>query len=505
MLNNSAMNKSSLQIPVDAKAVGVWIRVSSDEQAQGDSPEHHLERGKAYAAARGWIVKEVYNLAGVSGKSVVAHAEAKRMMEDIRTKRITGLIFSKLARLSRNKRELEDFAEFFRAENADMISIQDSIDTSTPSGRMFYTFQAAQTQWEREEIAERIKASVGIRAKLGKTINGRAPYGYHWKDRKLLIQPDEAPIRRKAFELFLRYRRYGTVAKLLNAAGHRTREGALWRDLQVKRTIRDSSAKGIYYFNRVNKDKTIEKPESEWGRVECEAIVSVELWDQVNQIAEEQLKKWKRPGKLPVHVFGNLTWCHCGGKMYARSDSPKYHCRKCNHKIATADLDDIVRGELHAFFGTPEKIQSHMTDAKRNLQEKEQALEAQKREVEKVREEMQRTHRLYIDGHISPQGFGDFYKPAEERLNQLSTGLPTLEAEVAFLRINHVSAEDVLYEAQTLYEKWPKLSSDEKRKIAESVIEKIVVGKGEIDITLSYLPSSEELCKSQQQMPAAIC
>src|SRR5947209_5468560 len=112
MLNNSAMNKFS---PTEAKEVGIWIRVSSDEQAQGESPEHHLERGKAYAAARGWIVKEVYNLAGISGKSVIANAETQRMMQDIKSSHITGLIFSKLARLSRNKRELEDFAEFFRA------------------------------------------------------------------------------------------------------------------------------------------------------------------------------------------------------------------------------------------------------------------------------------------------------------------------------------------------------------------------------------------------------
>lgn len=502
MLKNIALNKFPLE---ETKEVGIWIRVSSDEQAQGDSPEHHLERGKEYAAPRGWIVKEIYNLAGVSGKSVVAHAETQRMMCDIKKRHITGLIFSKLARLSRNKRELEDFAEFFRAQNADMISIQDFIDTSTPSGRMFYTFQAAQTQWEREEITERIKASVSIRAKLGKTINGRAPYGYHWKDRKLIVQPDEVPVRRKAYELFLRYRRKGTVAKLLNADGHRTREGVLWSDTQVGRVLRETSAKGIYYFNRINSDKTIQKPESEWGKVECESIVSLELWNQVNQIMEEQLKKWKKPGRLPTHVFGNLIWCHCGGKMYARNDSPKFHCRKCNHKIAQADLDDIVRNELHNFFGKSERIASHMADANRNLTEKSDALEAQTREIQKVRDEMARTHRLYFDGSITSQGFGEFYKPAEIRLNQLQSGLPKLEAEVAFLKINHVSAEEVLSEARTLYDQWPKLSTDDKRKIAESVIEKIVIGNGEIDITLSYLPSSEERCKSQQLMAPAIC
>jgi hypothetical protein len=39
-----------------------------------------------------------------------------------------------------------------------------------------------------------------------------------------------------------------------------------------------------------------------------------------------------------------------------------------------------------------------------------------------------------------------------------------------------------------------------KRKIAESLVEKIVIGDKEIDITFSYLPSSEEACKNQQRL-----
>ena len=77
------------------KSVGIWIRVSTEDQAKGESPEHHLARGRAYAAAKGWTAKEVYDLAGVSGKSVIEHAEAKRMMADIERGHISGLIFSK--------------------------------------------------------------------------------------------------------------------------------------------------------------------------------------------------------------------------------------------------------------------------------------------------------------------------------------------------------------------------------------------------------------------------
>jgi site-specific DNA recombinase len=490
------------------KPVGIWIRVSSEDQARGESPAHHLERAKAYAIARGWTIKEVYDLAGISGKSVKEHPEARRMLADVKRGHIVGLIFSKLARLARNTKELLEFSEYFRDHQADLISIQDAIDTSTPSGRMFYTFQAAQAQWEREEIADRQKASILVRAKLGKTINGMAPYGFQWKDRKLVIQPDEAPVVLKAYELFLQYRRKGTVAKLLNAAGHRVRKGALWSDTQVRRVLAESAIKVIYYFNRIRKNgpwKGIEKPEEEWGKVECEAIVSPTVWDQVNLITEEQLKLWKKSGKLPLHIFGNLTWCLCGGKMYARSDSPKYHCRKCNRKIPTADLEAIFREELHAFFGSREKIAAHMSEAKRNIAGKEQALAALQRQAAKVREEMKQTHQLYLDGQITPQGFGQFYKPAEERLNQLCAELPKLEAEVAYLKVNDVSGEEVLSEAWTLYEQWPKLTTDQKQKIAEAIVEKIVIGEGEIDLTLSYLPTSEELCKSQQQMAPATC
>src|SRR3989449_9004643 len=204
------------------------------------------------------------------------HPEAKRMMKDVQRGHITGLVFSKLARLSRNRRELEDFADYFNKHGADLISLSEAIDTSTAGGRMFFHLLGVFAQWEREEITERVNASVLTRAKLGKSINGSAPYGYQWKDRKLVLQPEEAPVRRKAYELFLQHRRKGRVAKLLNAAGYRTRGGVIWRDTQLFRILTDPSAKGTYYFNRFKHDgswKLKPKPEDEWGKVECEPIV----------------------------------------------------------------------------------------------------------------------------------------------------------------------------------------------------------------------------------------
>lgn len=70
-------------------------------------------------------------------------------------------------------------------------------------------------------------------------------------------------------------------------------------------------------------------------------------------------------------------------------------------------------------YTSPAKLASHAAEAKYNLAEKEQALAAHEREIGKVREEMDRTHRLYLDGHVTPQGFGDFYKPAKQQASSL--------------------------------------------------------------------------------------
>lgn len=62
-----------------SKVVGIWIRVSTEDQAQSESPEHHEKRARLYAESKGWNIKEVYHLEAVSGKSVIGHAECQRM------------------------------------------------------------------------------------------------------------------------------------------------------------------------------------------------------------------------------------------------------------------------------------------------------------------------------------------------------------------------------------------------------------------------------------------
>ena len=484
------------------KQVGVWIRVSTEDQAHGDSPKHHESRARHYAAAKGWIVRELYDLAGVSGKAVAEHPECKRMKADIARGHITGLIFSKLARLTRNARELMDFSDFFREHNADLISLQENIDTGTPSGRLFYNMVAVMAQWEREEIADRVKASVAIRAKLGKPLNGKAPYGYHWKDKKLVLHPEEAPVRKLMYELYAEHRRKRKVARILNERGYRTRDGSKFSDTAVDRLIQDPTAKGIHranYTRRVADNKPWAlKPENEWVLTPVEPIISEELWQQCNDLLESRKLKLVRSGKPPVHLFAGLIICSCGKRMYVPTNSPKYVCATCHNKIPIVDLEGIFLDELKNYLLSPEKVAAYLKRANGAMSERAQLLDSLRKQLREVKDAADKTHQLYLDGGLTVQQFKDRYQPLDDRKRQIEDELPKVEAELDLLKVDELSSEQVMEEARDLHARWSKMDFEGRRRIIELLVKDIVIGQGEITLNLCYKPSFENMTNRQR-------
>ncbi len=485
------------------KQVGIWIRVSTEDQARGESPEHHEQRARMYAEAKGWRVREVYHLEAISGKSVMGLPETERMLGHVRAGHISALIFSKLARLARNTRELLEFADIFRDHDADLVSLSEAIDTSTPAGRLFFTVVAAMAQWEREEIADRVAASVPVRAKLGKPLGGAAPFGYQWENRELVPDPKEAPVRKLMYELFIEHRRKKAVARLLNERGYRTRNGSKFTDTTVDRLLRDPTAKGV---RRANYTKSLGekkhwrmKPEDEWVLTPVEAIVPEEVWNAANAILEERRRNGKRPAKKPVHLFTGLVECHCGQKMYVPSNSPKYVCYKCRNKIPVEDLEAVFAEQLQGFVLSPEDVAKHLGQADEAIQAKEEALRALEAERDRVSQEMQKVYRAYIADEISVQGFGRTNRPLDERLKQIEEELPRLQGEVDFLKIQLLSRDEILTEARDLYSRWKTLSPEDQRQIVEHIVESIVIGKGDVEIHLSYLPSRSEAVTERQR------
>lgn len=96
---------------------------------------------------------------------------------------------------------------------------------------------------------------------------GGISYGYRLKGKDAIeIHPEEAVVRKKMFELYLEHKRYGTVARILNEEGHRT-----------KRLLKDPLAKGVRHsrFTKAGKNGQAElRDAKEWIFHSAPAIVT---------------------------------------------------------------------------------------------------------------------------------------------------------------------------------------------------------------------------------------
>ncbi len=478
----------------DITTVGIWLRVSTDEQVEGDSLEHHEARARSYADAKGWEVYTVYTLAAVSGKSVMKHPETQRMLKDVREGNISGLIFSKLARLSRNLKELLEFSEIFESTKTHLVSLSENIDTSSAAGRMFFSLSGIFGQYEREEISSRVAASVPIRAKLGKQIGGQATYGYQWKDHKLLIDEKEAPVRKLVYELFLKHRRKKSVANELNSLGYRTRKGAKWSDTTIDRLIRDTTAKGEFRANYTKstgdgKKWTLKNPD-EWVITKCQAIVEASVWDECNRILDAQYKKRKPVGRKAIHLLAGYVYCGCGKKMYVYHENKVYSCKPCKRRIPVEQIDEIFHEQLKALWITGMDVKSYNEKSNKSVSEKDKLLKEISKEAEKLSKRMTELVNMRIGGELNKEAFLHHHKPLEDQLNQLNDQIPSLKTEIEVLKQQGESSETMLENAKFIYNHWSELEYESKRIIVEAITESIIVDKEDIKIKLSYRPTT---------------
>lgn len=469
------------------KRVGIWIRVSTTDQAEGESPEHHRKRGEKFAEFKNWQVVEHYDLSGVSGKSVMNHPECKRMMNDIACGHIEALIFSKLGRLARNTRELLDFCDFFREHDADLVSLSENIDTSSPAGRMFYTLLSATAQFERETIAERVKASVPIRAELGKSLGGQAPYGYQWVDKKLVIDETEASIRKLMFELFLQHQRKLKVCKVLTERGYRTRKGAKFSGTTLERLLTDPIAKGMRRTNYTqslgDNMKWELKPQDQWVFQETPAIVEEELWNAVNDIITKQ-KASQKPRRTATHLFTGLAYCECGTKMYIPSRNPKYVCNTCKNKIPMDDLEMIFVEKLKTVVFDPHFSSQLVSEQQQNRSDMQSRLDSLLKEQKQTQERLNQLLELQQAGELPKAGFRQHYEPAHEQYEQITTRIPQLQREIQEAQSYEQLGTSAVLDTQDLCTNWNSYSREEKRMVIDLLVERVEVGDKEVSITL---------------------
>lgn len=148
------------------KLIG-YIRVSTARQQEGFSLKAQKEAISRYckASKHQLIAVEAESKSAIRTRPVFdklfAHITAP-------TAKIDGLIVAKLDRLGRSVRDLANIAEELRKHTKQLISVHDTIDTSTPNGKLLFHILSAIAEYERELLLERTKAGRALAEKQGK-------------------------------------------------------------------------------------------------------------------------------------------------------------------------------------------------------------------------------------------------------------------------------------------------------------------------------------------------
>lgn len=221
----------------------IYTRKSTEEgldQAY-NSLDAQREACEAYVmsqAGEGWsILPTFYDDGGFSGGNLDRPA-LQTLLADIDKGLVDVVVVYKIDRLTRALADFARLVERFDKRNVSFVSVTQAFSTTTSMGRLTLNVLLSFAQFERELTTERIRDKFAASRRRGIFMGGNPPLGYDPKDRKLVINEQEAETVRLIFNRYLELKSVGKLradleqrnirSKLWTSAKGNTKGGGSW-------------------------------------------------------------------------------------------------------------------------------------------------------------------------------------------------------------------------------------------------------------------------------------
>lgn len=232
------------------KKACVYTRVSTQEQAtEGYSIEEQERMCKAAIESKGWQYVGTYSDPGISGRTM-ERPGLQSMLVAIQANDVEAVVIYKLDRLSRKQRDTMTIIEdIFLKHDIALVSLNETLDTTTPWGRAMIGILSSFNQMESENIQMRTSMGRVAKAKEGGYAGGKPPIGYKAVNGELVIVPEEAEIVRLVFALREKGETLMGIADELNSRGYTTKKGGKFLHSAVQTILaNESTYRGHYKY-----------------------------------------------------------------------------------------------------------------------------------------------------------------------------------------------------------------------------------------------------------------
>jgi len=517
--------------------VGVYARVSTEEQKERQSIYNQIDFAKSYCQGQGYLVHDYYRDEAVSGTVPFEdRPEGKRLIEDARDKKFEIVLIWKIDRLARDTRESLTIAHILREMGISIKSMTEPFDTSTPVGEFMFTQLASMAKLERDNIRERSMTGTNRLAKTGKWLGGITPYGYKVVDG--FLQPNENPLPNsdlaEAEVIRMIYKWIGEdglsthkVAEKLNSMNilpHYSKDGrelymppqnqtkfsieeydlrgkrkvkttGKWHPNRIGNLVKNTTYMGIHNYGKRsnNQREIIERKVS--------PIVSEELWHKAQETLRNNTRWSKRNTKREYLLRGLIRCGLCGrsltGSHYKsrkKEHSSWYRCNgllsrnviaygeRCKSKSLKGEwIEQLVWNEIKNWILHKESLEKILERNLRKYEKEQQGwfknLSDIKKNIKLKEGERLKILDLYRKGLIKMEEVENQLSKIDEEKIQLEN----MEAELKSKIINGHSKEEIIKEISLKLDEFRKdvendnMSFDQKRKIVETFVNDIQI------------------------------
>lgn len=246
----------------DSKRAYVYTRVSTPEQAvEGYSIDEQDRKCRAAIESKGWTYIDTFTDPGVSGRTMNRDG-LQKMIAAINAGEVDAIVIYKLDRLSRKQRDTMTIIEdVFLANDVTLVSLNETLDTSTPWGRAMIGILSSFNQMESENIQARTAMGREAKANEGGYAGGKPPIGYRADNGNLVIVPEEAEIVRLVFKLRKEGKTLIGIAEELNRLGYRTKKGLEFKHSAIQTILaNEETYRGSYRYGKADKQTGQHEP-----------------------------------------------------------------------------------------------------------------------------------------------------------------------------------------------------------------------------------------------------
>jgi site-specific DNA recombinase len=428
--------------------VGTYTRLSELVDPEQLGIERQTHDAASLVKLRGWKLERQYCDPDVSAyQPKVVREDFERLLEDLESGAIQGIVVWDLDRLVRQPSDLERIIAIYDRKPLVFATVQGDIDLSTPDGRTMARVRVAFANKASMDTARRVARQKLARAISGTGFSNYRPFGWN-EDRLTLSEPEAAILRRAAADV-LKGTGLFVICSRLNARGVRTVRGNIWKTHAMRRVLCAPRMAGLaVYQGELLTDSSGQPIRGQW-----EPLLDETTWRAVREVLTQNKRKVIR---TTIGLLSGIARCgKCGaGMVVARKRGTWfYHCRGTDSGgcsgvgISGPKLEHQVEQLLFAYLND-----------RRAVSEQTWSGQARLDEINEKLAELMEQYRTGLSGSI--------VFPMVRQLEAERDELQSDQAKFTRLRAR---------KSLTITGEWADLDVYAKRAVIQSVIEAVVV------------------------------